>query len=70
MLVLCPRTSTFCVIQTTISKCMASLEQPSVESLNFKPLHAFTLEAGWESFLEGVKFSTEDRFKMCYSMTV
>lgn len=49
---------------------MASLEQASVESLNFKPLHAFTLEAGWEGFLEGVKFSTEDRFKMCYSMTV
>lgn len=32
--------------------------------LNYMPLHAFTLEAGWEGFLEGVSFSIEDRFKM------
>lgn len=38
--------------------------------LNYKALHAFTLEAGWEGFLDGVSFSVEDRFKMCYSTTV
>lgn len=38
--------------------------------LNYKPLHAFALEAGWEGFVEGVSFPIEDRFKMRYSMTV
>jgi len=38
--------------------------------LNYKALHVFTLEAGWEGFLEGVSFSVEDRSKKHYSMTV
>lgn len=38
--------------------------------LNYQPLHAFTLQAGWEGFVEGVSFPIEDRFKMRYSMTV